>query len=83
MSTALTCPDFMDGRGCGHFQPIDDGLAAARDALRDHLRGQHGGHVWTEDQVDRAARQAKPRSLQEVRRLLAKAKADHLAKWGR
>ncbi|WP_329022475.1 hypothetical protein [Streptomyces sp. NBC_00690] len=83
MSTALTCPDFMDGRGCGHIQPIDGDLAAARAALRNHLQGRHGGYMWTREQAERAARQAKPRSLDTARRLLAKAHRDHLAKWGR
>ncbi|MFE3578106.1 hypothetical protein [Streptomyces vinaceus] len=82
MTEALTCPDFFDGRGCGHIQPIDGGLTEARALLRDHLSGLHGGLTWSKEEVDRAVRQARPRDLEKVLGLRDIARRNYLARRG-
>ncbi|PPT14790.1 hypothetical protein [Streptomyces cinnamoneus] len=82
MTEALTCPNFLDGRGCGHIQPIDGDLPTARALLRDHLSGLHGGLTWSKEEVDRAVRHARPRDLENVLSLRNKARQNHLARRG-
>ncbi|MGW2539826.1 hypothetical protein ACWC5I_02910 [Kitasatospora sp. NPDC001574] len=82
MSGALTCPDFLDGRGCGHIQPITGDVAAAKALLRDHLRGMHGGAIWSDKEADEAANRAQRRDLEHVLGLRDKARRQYLARRG-
>lgn len=51
---SLHCPEFRQARGCHHMQPIEDqDRATAREQLRKHLRGRHGGYVWSEREIRR------------------------------
>ncbi|MFJ3974915.1 hypothetical protein [Streptomyces sp. NPDC090021] len=83
MTTGLPCPQFWDGRGCGHYEPVNGDEGAARERLRNHLRGLHGGVVWEEAEVRRSVGHVRPRPLETLARQVEEARRKHLARRGR
>ncbi|MFF7021378.1 hypothetical protein ACFY97_10220 [Streptomyces klenkii] len=68
---SLACPVFMDGRGCHHMQPVQgEDRAAAREQLRGHLRGRHGGLVWSESEIRREVGYVRPRRTEQLLALM-------------
>ncbi|MEU3265142.1 hypothetical protein [Streptomyces bacillaris] len=82
MTKGIPCPDFMDGHGCGHYEPVGDSEAAARERLRGHLRGLHGGLVWAERDIRRSVGHVRPRPLETLARQVEDACREHLARRG-
>ncbi|WP_217129349.1 hypothetical protein [Streptomyces sp. AC558_RSS880] len=59
-----------------------DNEGAARERLRNHLRGLHGGVVWSEDEIRRSVGHVRPRPLETLAHQVETACREHLARRG-